>query len=423
MTRPDTTQAGVAAEPEAPTTLVRAAGFSYFPVALLARLPYAMMVVGVLTLVVSARGELSLGGLTSAMVGLGTAIFGPLIGAAADRIGQRGVVLAAGIANSVVLLAMAWVVFSPAPDALVLLVAFLIGATAPQVSPMSRSRLVGIIASRLPGDRHAAVLNGTMAYESAADEVVFVFGPFIVGLLATTLNPAAPIIGAAVLTVLFVTAFALHRSGSFHPTEADGLPMRQAPARELFRPGLIAVTAGVLGMGLFFGSMLTALTSFLSDFGHPEQAGLVYGVMGIGSAALALGVAWFPLRFALRWRWLTFAAVLALSTAALPFATTVPGMILVLLVAGFGVGPTLVTQYSFGAERSPVGRSATVMTILGSAVIVGQSASSALVGALAQSAGTHAAMLAPVASALVVLAAGLANVFITGRRPSPARVR
>jgi MFS family permease len=401
---------------EQPTTLLRAAGFSYFPVALLARLPYAMMVVGVLTLVVSARGELSLGGLTSAMVGVGTAIFGPLIGAAADRIGQRGVVLAAGVANSVALLAMAWVAFSASPDVVVLIVAFVIGATAPQVSPMSRSRLVGIIANRLPGDRRAAVLNGTMAYESAADEVVFVFGPFIVGLLATTLNPAAPIIGAAVLTVVFVSAFALHRSGGGRPTAGDGLPVRQAPARELLRPGLVAVTVGVLGMGLFFGAMLTALTSFLSDFGHPEQAGLVYGVMGVGSAALALGVAWFPLRFALRWRWLTFAVILVGSTLALPFATTVPGVVLVLLIAGFGVGPTLVTQYSFGAERSPVGRSATVMTMLGSAVIVGQSASSALVGALAQSAGTHVAMFAPLVSALIVLLAGVANVFLTGRR-------
>jgi MFS family permease len=220
-----------------------------------------------------------------------------------------------------------------------------------------------------------------------------------------------------------VTTFALHRSGSYRPTTADGLPVRQAPARELFRPGLVAVAVGVLGMGLFFGSMLTALTSFLSDFGHPEQAGLVYGVMGVGSAALALGVAWFPLRFALRWRWVTFAGVLAASTAALPFATTVPAMVLVLLIAGFGVGPTLVTQYSFGAERSPLGRSATVMTILGSAVIVGQSASSALVGMLAQSAGTHAAMFAPIASALIVLAAGLANVIITRRRHRRSTVR
>jgi MFS family permease len=405
-----------ARETRKPATVLRAAGFSYFPVALLARLPYAMMVVGVLTLVVSARGDLSLGGLTSAMVGVGTAIFGPLIGAAADHVGQRGVVLAAGIANSVALLAMAWVAFSPTADFTVLIVAFLIGATAPQVSPMSRSRLVGIIASRLPGDRRAAVLNGTMAYESAADEVVFIFGPFIVGLLATTLNPAAPIIGAAVLTVVFVSAFALHRSAAV-PAVGDGeVALRRAPARELFRPGLIVVTVGVLGMGLFFGSTLTALTSYLADVGHPEQAGLVYGVMGVGSAALALGVAWFPLRFGLRWRWLTFAGLLSATTLALPFATTVAGVILVLLIAGFGVGPTLVTQYSFGAERSPVGRSATVMTILGSAVILGQSASSALVGALAQSVGTHVAMFAPLASALIVLGAGLANVFVGSRR-------
>lgn len=411
------TRTAPARQAQQPKTLLRAAGFSYFPVALLARLPYAMMVVGVLTLVVSARGELSLGGLTSAMVGVGTAIFGPLIGAAADRVGQRGVVLAAGIANSIALLAMAWVAFSASPDVVVLVVAFVIGATAPQVSPMSRSRLVGIIAGRLPGDRHAAVLNGTMAYESAADEVVFVFGPFIVGLLATTMNPAAPVIGAALLTVVFVSAFALHRSGAARPSAGDGLPVQQAPARELFRPALVAVAVGVLGMGLFFGSMLTALTSFLADSGHPEQAGLVYGVMGVGSAALALGVAWFPLRFSLRWRWLTFAGLLVASTLALPFAATASGVVLVLLVAGFGVGPTLVTQYSFGAERSPVGRSATVMTILGSAVIVGQSASSAVVGALAQSAGTHIAMFAPLVSALVVLAAGVANALLTGRRP------
>lgn len=406
---------------EQPVTLIRATGASYFPIALLARLPYAMMVVGVLTLVVSARGELALGGLTSAMVGLGTAIVGPLIGAAADRIGQRRVVLIAGIANSVALLGMALVVFSPAADGFVLLVAFAIGATAPQVSPMSRSRLVGIIARKLPGERHAAVLNGTMAYESAADEIVFVFGPFIVGLLATTLNPAAPVIGAAVLTLVFVSAFALHSSGAAVPVSADGLPVRQAPARELARPALIAVTVGVLGMGLFFGSMLTALTSFLSDFGHPEQAGLVYGVMGVGSAALALGVAWFPLRFSLRARWLTFAGILTAATLTLPLMSTVPQILLVLLVAGIGVGPTLVTQYSFGAERSPLGRSATVMTILGSAVIVGQSAASALVGALGEAFGTSAAMLAPPASALVVLAAGVANWFLTGRRSSAVR--
>lgn len=147
---------------ERPAALVRAVGVSYFPVALLARLPYAMMVVGVLTLVVAARGELALGGLTSAMAGIGTALFGPLIGALADRIGQRRVVLVSGMLNSLALLGMAWIAFSSAPDIALLAVAFVIGATAPQVSPMSRSRLVGIIERMLPADRHAPVPNGTM---------------------------------------------------------------------------------------------------------------------------------------------------------------------------------------------------------------------------------------------------------------------
>ncbi|MBK0296688.1 AAA family ATPase, partial [Bacillus sp. S34] len=50
-----------------------------------------------------------------------------------------------------------------------------------------------------------------------------------------------------------------------------------------------------------------------------------------------------------------------------------------------GIGPTLVAQYSLGSDRSPVGRSATTMTILGSAVIVGQSLTSAIAGDVADS--------------------------------------
>ena len=38
---------------------------------------------------------------------------------------------------------------------------------------------------------------------------VDMLGPVIVGLLATTMSPAAPMVGAAVLTILFVGAFAL----------------------------------------------------------------------------------------------------------------------------------------------------------------------------------------------------------------------
>lgn len=402
------------------TSLVRETGFGYFPVALIARLPFAMMVVGILTLVVSARDSLALGGLTSAMTGLGTAIFGPLLGAAADRFGQRRVLLIAGLANSLLLVAIAWLAFATVPDAALLVVAFLIGASMPQVAPLSRSRLVGIIGRAFPTERRDAVVGGTMAYESAADEIVFVFGPVIVGLLATTMSPAAPVIGAAVLALVFVTAFALHPTAAA-AAPAHGAAPKQAPARELVRPALLTTVIGALGMGLFFGAMLTSLTAFMAERGVPEQAGLVYGAMGIGSAALALGVALFPARFTLRARWVVFAAILVAGTLALPLAGSVGAITVCLLVIGIGIGPTLVTQYSLAAARSPLGRSATVMTMLGSAVVVGQSAASALTGFLAESAGAQAALIAPIAAAAVVLGAGIANVPLSRIRPRAPR--
>ncbi|WP_349428737.1 MFS transporter [Microbacterium sp. LWS13-1.2] len=390
-------------------SLIREAGYAYFPIALIARLPFAMMVVGILTLVVSARGSLALGGATSAMTGLGTALVGPLLGAAADRFGQRRVLLIAGAANSVMLATFAWLAFAPVPDAALLAVAFFIGASMPQVAPLSRSRLVGIIGRAYPKERRTPVVNGAMAYESAADEIVFVFGPVIVGLLATTLNPAAPVIGAAVLGLVFVTAFALHPTAAKAAASAGGVRPEQAPLGELFRARVFAPVVGALGMGLFFGAMLTSLTAFMAERGVPEQAGLVYGAMGIGSAALALGVALFPARFSLRARWLTFAAILVAGAVLLPFVGTVGAMAICLLVIGVGIGPTLVTQYSLAAAFSPRGRSATVMTMLGSAVVVGQSAASAVTGLVADTSGAATALVAPLVAAAVVLGAGVWN--------------
>ena len=391
------------------TTLRRVAGTAYFPIAFIARFPFAMMVVGTLTLVVSARESIWLGGVNSAVVGLGSALIGPLLGAAADRIGQRPVILTAGIVNSLALVAMAAVAFSSLPDAAVLAVGFVIGASSPQIGPFSRTRLVQLILTRLPVARRARSLNSTMGYESAADETAFVFGPVVVGLLATTMSPAAPMIGAAVLTLLFVTAFALHPTARVSAPVTAEEPVTQAPARELTSLSVLVVVAGALGVGLFFGTVLTSLTSFLADTGHGDSAGLVYGVMGVGSTILALSVALFPERFRLQARWLVFSALMLAAMIGYGFSSGLTGIVAAMAIAGIGIGPTVVTLYSLAAERSPQGRSATVMTMLGSATIVGQSAASALTGAVAESAGSQASMWLPIGAAGLVVLAALVN--------------
>lgn len=393
-----------------PKNLLAVTGPAYFPIALIARFPYAMMVVGTLTLVVAARGSLSLGGWTSAAVGLGAACCGPLIGAAADRWGQRHVLLFVGAINSTFLLLLTAAVYSPLENWVVLLAAFFVGASAPQVPPMTRTRLVGLIGSSFPAYRRQKTMNRTMAYESAADEIVFVFGPILVGGLAALFGPAAPMITAAVLTLIFLTAFALHRSSAWVPKHSDG-QVAPAPKRELLRPALLVAVFGVLGVGLLFGTSLTSITSFMADVGQPERAGLLYASMGVGSAVLALAAALFPAKFTLRARWLVFGSIILAGTIYLQFATDVPHLILALLLIGLGIGPTLVTLFSLVAQRSPHGRSATAMSLATTGIVVGQSSASAITGEVGERLGTDAALIMPIIAATAIVIAALLNSF------------
>jgi hypothetical protein len=84
-------------------------------------------------------------------------------------------------------------------------------------------------------------------------------------------------------------------------------------------------------------------------------------------------------------------------------------MIVAIALVGIGGGPTILTQYSMGAARSPLGRSATVMTMLGSGVVVGQAVAAAVTGAVAESAGTRFSLVLPLNAAAIVLIAGVVN--------------
>ena len=393
--------------------LVHHTGFWYFPIAFIARLPFAMMTVGVLAIVVALRGSVALGGLTSAAVGLGVVVAGPVLGDLADRFGQRRVLIPVGLANGILLAIFPLVVASRPGDALLLVAAAAIGLTGPQTAAMSRSRVMALIGERVRPERRERTFSRAMAYESAADETAFVIGPFVVGVLAALIAPWAPIAGAAVLSFVFVTAFALHPTGRAVPARAERAEM--APARELLRPRLTVLVAAVFGVGLFFGSTLTSLTAFMEAQGAPEAGALLYGVMGVGSAVLALAVALLPEAFALRWRLVAFAAVLAASAGAYTVGGSVVTVTVVLCLMGIGVGPSLVTVFSLAGLRAPRGRSASTMTLLASALTLAQALSSAITGAVAESVSVEAAMLLPAVAAALVLATAVLNAAATRR--------
>ena len=415
--------------------LPQLAGRGFVPLGLFARLPLAMLTVGTLTLVTSVSGSYAVGGTAAGAVGIGSAFGAPVIGAWADRRGQRAVLLGAAALNTLAVLGLIAAAYAMAPSAafpvVLLAAAFVSGASSPQVGPLARVRWMALT-SRNPRSSAAANskpadtqdLDTALSYESTADELTFVLGPALVGILASLVAPWLPLALAAALTITLVPAFAVHRTWRavpIHRGRAAGAArarhaVRKVAPGEISAPGIpLAVALPVLAMvcmGTFFGSTQAALSSFAAGFATSEIAGLLYAVMGVSSAVAALSVAYWPPRLTASARWLLGAVLMAALAFLLLVPSSAAGMVLVLLVLGIPVGPVMVTVFAIGGVIAPAGRLGTVMTALASGIVAGTAVGSAVAGHLAQAHGYSVAFLVPVAAAAALVLLGAASAVV-----------
>jgi MFS family permease len=408
------------------------AGRSFIPLGLFARLPLAMLTVGALTLVTAVTGSYAVGGVSAGAVGIGSALGAPALGALADRFGQRPVLVFAAVFNTVAVVALILAALlvpggqDPAGAVPVLAAAFIAGASCPQVGPLARVRWMALTSG---GGReaNAADLDTALSYEGTADELTFVLGPALVGILASLFAPWLPLALAAALTITLVPAFAAHRTHRVvvrtpARTAACAAQLKEersaVPTRQRVR-ALAAVGLPVLAMvcmGTFFGSTQTSLSSFSASFATSELAGLLYSVMGLSSAAAALSVAYWPQRISVNARWLGCAALMAALALLLLLPSTALPMVLVLLVLGLPVGPLMVTVFAIGGLVAPAGRLGTVMTALASGIVAGTAVGSSIAGQLAQNHGYPTAFLVPVCAASALFLLGASAVVL--RKPN-----
>ncbi|MET3949826.1 MFS transporter [Arthrobacter sp. UYEF36] len=408
------------------------AGRSFIPIGIFARLPLAMLTVGALTLVTAVTGSFAVGGMSAGAVGIGSALGAPVIGALADRQGQRPVLVVAAIFNTVAVIALILAAYlvpggQDLAAALPVLVAgFVAGASCPQVGPLARVRWMALTAR---GGRTAnpADLDTALSYESTADELTFVLGPALVGILASLAAPWLPLALAAALTITLVPAFAVHpthhavvRTPARTVAGAAREKKRRASLPAGQRAGAFAAVAlpvlAMVCMGTFFGSTQTSLSSFSASFATSELAGLLYAVMGLSSAAAALSVAYWPQRFTANARWLACAALMAGLALLLLLPSTALPMILVLLVLGLPVGPLMVTVFAIGGVVAPAGKLGTVMTALASGIVAGTAIGSSIAGQLAQHHGYSTAFLVPVCAATALFLLGTAAAVVLQQR-------
>ena len=408
--------------------LPRLAGTAYIPLGLFARVPLAMQTIGVLTMVTKVSDSYAIGGFAAGSVGIGAAVGAPAIGFLADRLGQKRVLLVAAVVNSLLLAAvvlLGYTVLATSGARLgdggtlaVLGAALLAGATSPQVGPLSRVRWMAL-SKKLPAKEQGPAVDTALSLEGTADEVTFVLGPALVGLLASLVAPWLPLVLAAVMTAVLVTLFALHHTvESVGPRAASSSMVGNAGYVAKERPNwlLVAVpVAGMLFMGTFFGSAQTAVMAFTGVYGSVDQAGLLYAIMGSSSAVMALSVAYWPVKFTYAWRWVLTAGLMAAGSAAFLLPSSLGQMVWVLLLVGLPVGPVMVSIFSVGSVVAPQQWMGTVMTALSSGIVAGTALGSSVAGSLAQNVGYSAAFLVPVAAATALFVLGLVSAVVLPR--------
>ncbi|MDO4919014.1 MFS transporter, partial [Kocuria sp.] len=366
--------------PGAGTSLPAAGGWPFLVTALIGRLPAATVQLGLLLYVSGAGLGLGLAGLTVAAAGFGSAVGAPLVGRLVDRFGPLPVMVGATAVQLIGMGSLLTVVLHGAPQGLVLVCAAVIGSANPQVGAIARARWSTLARRRrLPG-----LVSRALGYETACDEVGFILGPVIAGLLVGTIGPNPALVALMVWVVVgqgcFV-AYLLAERGltvDAQPSETTAGAAGRIRWRSVLPPMLACLCVGTV-----FGSTQTALTAINAVRGTEAYTGVVYGCMGVGSALASVLVSRLPHRLPLAAR--VAAGALLVCTTSLVLLT-VPGPLLLgvlFVLTGLGVGSMLVSAYTRGEQVAPSHRIASVMTLLTTCLVLGVSLGSALGGVLA----------------------------------------
>ncbi|EEH64039.1 transporter, major facilitator family protein [Gleimia coleocanis DSM 15436] len=378
--------------------LPQIAGWKALIVAFGARAPYAMIPLGVLTAVSASSGSVATGGLATGVTALSTAIAGPLIGKWTDRRGQALPLHVLTPFNAVLLLGLFLSVYFVTPLPVVLLFGMLAGLTSLPIGSFTRSRWIA-------NTRYPHELSVALSYESMADELVFVLGPALVGVLASLVFPSAPLLVAFLLvaSVGMVFAFSAESTAaSASIPEGGAAQVRVFPVLLTILPTIIAMTT----IGMLFGGIQAAITARAGTYDMPSASGLIYSVVGLGSAIMAILTVLIPEWISLPKR-LSIAGFGILVTVGLTaFAPSVLWNLPILFSIGLFIGPAMVTAFTITESLAPANGVAIAMTAMQSSITVGVSVGAAVGGAIAQSHGDFAAFITTALTGIIIALVG-----------------
>jgi MFS family permease len=383
--------------------LSRPGALAFSSAALVARLPISMVGLGIVLLVEERTGSYGLAGTVSAVFVLAEAAFAVLHGRWVDHYGQARVLPLAISLFGTGLALMMLAVEQDWPRIWTYVFAAVAGAALPQVGASVRTRWSHLLDD--PAEKQTA-----FALEAVLDEVVFVVGPVLVTLLATSWHPVAGLTAALVSGLVGTFAFAAQRRTE--PPAGRSAPATVRPAmpwRLVLTLALVCLTLGAL-----FGAAEVTTVAFAEEQGQRWVAGWLLAAWSLGSlvAGLVTGAIAWRSGPDVRLRW--GSAAMALAMAPLMFVDSVPLMAVVLLVGGLAIAPTMIAAMTMVEQGVPAGRLTEGMAILHTGIVAGVAPGASVAGFVVDHSGASAAYaVALVGGLLGALAAQAA-------RPAPS---
>ncbi|MFI6854774.1 MFS transporter [Streptomyces sp. NPDC050416] len=237
---------------------------------LVGRLPNATAAIAILLFVRAEGGSYSLAGVLAGVYGVANAVGQPVLGRFVDLRGQPRVQLPAAVLSGLAMAVFAFAGIGSLP------LAYAAVAGAGLFTPPLEGGLRALWSSVLRKEEH---VHTAYAMDAVAQEVMFTVGPLLVTLCVSLWSAQAALLvlnAVGVLGALSVVVSPPSRAWRSAPREAHWLGALRSP-------GLLALLAAFLFIGMALGSITVASVPYADDHGGDVVYGWLMAALGFGA--------------------------------------------------------------------------------------------------------------------------------------------
>jgi MFS family permease len=357
----------------------------------IARLPQAMIGIGIITMLVEQTGVYWLAGAVAGTFTLANALLGPYISKLVDQRGQSRVLPVVTVFSIVMLLALIIAVYIRAPAAWLFILAALSG-TMPSMPSMIRARWTQLF-------RGKPQLHTAFSLDTVLTEMAYIVGPpLAIGLSVSFFAEAGPLVAVGLLAI-GVTAFVLQRQ-----TEPKVVVGHSSHAGStLLIPGVRTIVLALLAMGVIGGAIDVAVVAFANAQGWPASATFILAAYAFGSLVAGLTFGAMRVSLAIEKQFLIGILVTAFTGVLPVFATDVYVLTAALFIAGISFAPTMVVVMKMGTIIIPPSRITEGLTWMTTGISVGVALGGMLAGMVIDAFGARAGFAVAIGAGLMMV--------------------